>query len=79
MKKALALAHGYRIKAHDCLDVAERCHDEPRRTRLLNMALLWLLLSEQAQRNAKTDLIYEARPPQPRESSGDGRQTTEDG
>jgi len=45
----------YRINSQDCLDVAEGCHDAPRRSRLLNMALMWLRLAEQAERNDKTE------------------------
>jgi hypothetical protein len=62
MRKNVSPANAYRLNARDCLDVAERCQDEPRRTRLLGMALVWLRLAEQAQRNATTDVVYETPP-----------------
>ena len=49
----------YRAVAQDCVDVASRTNDQPRRSRLLHMALMWLRLAEQAEKNDKTDLVYE--------------------
>lgn len=52
----------YRINAQECFDVAERCQEIRRRMQLLNMALMWLRLVEQAEINGKTDLVYESPP-----------------
>jgi hypothetical protein len=49
----------YRTNAHQCFGVAEQCQETGRRMRLLNMALVWMRLAEQAEKNDKTDVVYE--------------------
>jgi hypothetical protein len=51
-----------RRHAADCIAVAERVADSDSKARLLEMASAWLRLAEQADKNSKTDLVYETPP-----------------
>ncbi len=53
----------YRRNASNCLRVAERTTDLAARSTLLEMARAWHNLANQAERNSRTDLVYETPPP----------------
>jgi hypothetical protein len=55
----------YRHNAANCLAVAEQMVDPSARAVLIAMARSWHLLADQAERNSKTDLVYETPPPRP--------------
>ena len=49
----------YRDRGAECLLAAENTTDHQKRVVLLAMAQSWIRLAEQADRNARTDLVYE--------------------
>jgi hypothetical protein len=49
----------YRRYALECLGFAGEMADPSCKTVLLDMAQSWLKLAEQAEKNAKADLVYE--------------------
>jgi len=51
-------AKEYRLRAQHCLDIA-RDLDSGEKMTLLDMAQAWLRLADQAERNQRTDLVYE--------------------
>ncbi len=51
-------AKQYLARARHCLDIASAI-DSSRRLVLLEMAQAWMRLAEQAERNRKSDLVYE--------------------
>jgi hypothetical protein len=53
----------YRRHAAECLRAAERTTDLAARVALLDVARAWHSLADQAERNRKTDLVYETPPP----------------
>jgi hypothetical protein len=55
----------YRRKAADCLYLTQRLADEQSRRLLLEMARVWIGLAVRAERNAKTDIVYETTPLEP--------------
>jgi hypothetical protein len=64
-------AEEYRHHAAKCLELAENSTDQGVRLRLIDMAHSWLCMSQQAEKNRRTDLVYEKpeRPSlQPQES-----------
>ncbi len=56
----------YRAKATECVAMASGMTDANNRASLLNMASAWLRLAELAEKNGRTDLVYETPPPRPR-------------
>jgi hypothetical protein len=56
----------YRHNAANCLAVAGQTEDPTARAMLIAMARSWHRLADQADRNSKTDLVYET-PPAPAE------------
>jgi len=54
-------AKEYLWRARHCLDIASAV-DSSRRLILLEMAQAWTRLAEQAERNRKSDLVYETPP-----------------
>lgn len=61
-------AKAYLVRARHCLDIASAV-DVSRRLILLEMAQAWTRLAEQAERNRKSDLVYET----PSRSHGNDR------
>lgn len=55
----------YRSNAVNCVTVAEQSVDPAIRADLLATAHAWCTLAEQAERNSKTDLVYETPNPGP--------------
>ena len=53
----------YRHNAANCLASAEQTTDPTARALLMAMGRSWHLLADQAERNSKTDLVYETPPP----------------
>ena len=49
----------YRANAAECLVMASSMTDPDSRASLLEMARKWLRLAEQAEKNLRTDLVYE--------------------
>jgi len=49
----------YRLNAVNCLSVAEGLTDPAKKSALLAQARSWFALAEQAERNSKTDVVYE--------------------
>ena len=49
----------YRLNAVNCVTVAEQVSDPAIKADLLGMAQAWCTLADQAERNSKTDLVYE--------------------
>ena len=62
------VAKEYLLRARHCLDIASAV-DPSRRLILLEMAQAWTRLADQAERNRKSDLVYET----PLRSKGRGR------
>jgi len=60
----------YRANAAECLVMASSVTDASNRASLLNMASAWLRLAELAEKNGRTDLVYET-PPQRKDNSFD--------
>ena len=56
-------AEEYRKNALDCLASAQFMQEPGSRAVLLNMARNWLALADRAEKNAKTELVYEPPPP----------------
>lgn len=56
----------YRANAAECLVMASSITDANNRKSLLDMASAWLRLADLAEKNGRTDLVYETPPPQPR-------------
>jgi len=66
------MRNGYRERAAECLQLANTAKLPRRRAQLLEIALAWVRLSDQAEKNAHADLSYETPPrptsvPQPRQ------------
>jgi len=57
----------YRQNAIDCLRLASETNDPGGKAVLLDLAQSWVRLADQAQKNLRTDLVYETPPP----ASGD--------
>jgi hypothetical protein len=57
-------ADEYRRLAANCVSMAERVTDHQFKASLVDMAGAWLRLAEQAEKNSRTDLVYET-PPRP--------------
>ena len=61
----------YRHNAANCLAVAEHTKEPGARALLIAMARSWHLLADQAEKNSKSDLVYEPplfeTPPRPPE------------
>jgi hypothetical protein len=55
----------YRLNAVNCATVAEQSDDPAIRADLLATAHAWCTLADQAERNSRTDLVYETPDPQP--------------
>ncbi len=53
----------YRQNAIDCLRLANETRDAGAKAVLLDMAQSWVRLADQAQKNLRTDLVYETPPP----------------
>ncbi len=53
----------YRQNAIDCLRLANETRDPGAKAVLLDMAQSWVRLADQAQKNLRTDLVYETPPP----------------
>jgi hypothetical protein len=51
-------AEQYRVYALDCLGLAEASNTSETKSTLLAMAQCWAKLADQAQKNAKTDMVY---------------------
>jgi len=49
----------YRLNAVNCLSVAEGLNDPAKKAALIAQARSWFALAEQAERNSKTDVVYE--------------------
>lgn len=60
-------ADEYRRNAASCLQLVDKTRDPAERTFLLDMARAWHNLANQADRNSKTDIVYETPPSPPRE------------
>lgn len=54
----------YRRHAAECLRLAEKATNPDEKAYLLYMANAWLNLADQADRNRKTDIVYETPPQQ---------------
>jgi hypothetical protein len=52
----------YRRNAADCLRAAERTTDLAARVSLIGMAQAWHRLADQAEQNARADIVYEWSP-----------------
>jgi hypothetical protein len=52
----------YRQNAIDCLRLASETNDPGGKVVLLDMAQSWVRLADQAQKNLRTDLVYETPP-----------------
>jgi hypothetical protein len=52
----------YRERAAECLRVANDVNNPDQRTTLLDMALAWMRLADQAERNSRSDVSYETPP-----------------
>ena len=61
----MSASEEYRQHAAECLRAAERTTDLAARVALLDMARAWHSLADQAERNRRTDLVYETPPPPP--------------
>jgi hypothetical protein len=61
----MASAEEYRRYAAGCILMAEDTPDSAHRLALMETAQVWLRLAEQAEKNSRTDLVYEtpASPP----------------
>jgi hypothetical protein len=55
-------ADEYRRTAANCLADAEQIADPAAKAKLIALAETWLALAGQADRNSKTDLVYETPP-----------------
>ena len=53
----------YRHYAASCMRLAAQIGDPVQKAHLLEMARAWHNLIDQAERNSKTDLVYETPPP----------------
>ena len=49
----------YRLNAVNCLSVAEGLTTPAKKAALIAQARSWFALAEQAERNSKTDVVYE--------------------
>lgn len=56
-------AEVYRRNAASCLQLVDKASDPAERAFLLDMARAWHNLANQADRNSRTDLVYETPPP----------------
>ena len=52
----------YRQNAIDCLRLASEANDPGAKAVLLDMAQSWVRLADQAEKNLRTDLVYETPP-----------------
>ena len=53
----------YRHYAVSCMRLATQISDPTQKAHLLEMARAWHNLIDQAERNSKTDIVYETPPP----------------
>jgi hypothetical protein len=53
----------YRWHAAGCILLAEESTDSAHRLALMEMAQAWLHLAKQAEKNSRSDLVYETPPP----------------
>jgi len=60
-------ADEYRRNAASCLQLVDKTSDPAEKAFLLDMARAWHNLADQAERNSRSDLVYETppRPPAP--------------
>src|SRR6266511_1730964 len=63
-RAAVDKAEEYRRLAANCVSMAERVTNHQFKASLVDMAGAWLRLAEQAEKNSRTDLVYET-PPRP--------------
>ena len=70
-----ANANLYRVRAQHCIDIARDTEDASRRLVLVEMAQAWMRLAEQAERNRKTDMVYET----PRRTKGNDQRAPQKG
>ena len=62
--RAMTKEEEYRLLAANCLELRDAMKDESSKASLLAMARVWYSLALQAERNARTDVVYE--PPLPK-------------
>ena len=55
----MSSAEGYRRRAAGCILLAEDTPNSAHRLAFMEMAQGWLHLAEQAEKNERTDLVYE--------------------
>lgn len=67
----------YRHNAANCLAVAGHTDDPTARALLIAMARCWHRLADQADRNSKTDLVYETPPSPPEQPVVQQQQQTQ--
>ncbi len=65
----MVASNRYRQNAADCFATANLVTDLKTKAVLLDMANSWLRLAEQAEKNSRTDLVYET-PPRANTTSG---------
>ena len=59
----------YRRYALECLRLAQDAKGRESKTAMLDMAHAWVRLANQAEKNSRTDLVYETPSPRPRPAS----------
>jgi len=55
----MSSAEAYRRRAAGCILIAEESTNSSHRLALMEMAHAWFRLAEQADKNGRTDLVYE--------------------
>ena len=53
----------YRLRAAECMELAQRLLDATAKLTLLHMAQAWMELAEQADKNSETAVVYKTREP----------------
>ena len=67
----MGLADDYRRHAAECLEVAATLADPQKRMAMIAMAESWRHLAMQAEKNLRTDVVYETHPwPAPKPIGG---------
>jgi hypothetical protein len=51
-------AEEYRQRAQHCIEIASGLTDQEQKLDILDMAMAWLRLAEQAEKNRTTDVVY---------------------
>jgi hypothetical protein len=51
-------AQEYRQRAQHCIEIASALTDPEHKLDVLHMAMAWLRLAEQAEKNSTTDVVY---------------------